>query len=94
MVTKTTWRCGIPTYDYRCSACKSDHEEFHGIHLTPNVRCPKCGARCKKLIGGGAGVIFKGSGFYQTDYCKTDEGKRAADRLAEADPNAPALDQD
>ncbi len=87
----------MPTYDYRCKNCESEQEEFHGINAKPRIKCVVCGKPCKKLMGRGAGVIFKGHGFYGTDYAtpsESDEAKRAADRLAETDPSAPALDQD
>jgi putative FmdB family regulatory protein len=59
----------MPTYDYRCQACGHTIERFQSI-TAPSVRkCPVCGLlKVKRLIGAGAGVIFKGSGFYQTDY--------------------------
>ena len=59
----------MPTYDYVCDACGHALEAFHAMSAPPLRTCPKCGK--KKLvrkIGAGAGVIFKGSGFYQTDY--------------------------
>jgi len=51
---------------------------FHGINAKPRIRCPECGASCKRLLGAGAGVIFKGSGFYETDYKKGNGQKSAA----------------
>lgn len=59
----------MPTYDYRCEACGHTLAEFHGITEAPLRKCPKCGKRkLVRLIGMGAGIIFKGSGFYETDY--------------------------
>lgn len=59
----------MPTYDYACGACGHRFEEFQSIAAAPLRQCPQCGkARLERLIGPGAGVIFKGSGFYQTDY--------------------------
>lgn len=59
----------MPTYDYACTACGHRFEQFHGMTAAPLRTCPACGAdRLERLIGAGAGVIFKGSGFYQTDY--------------------------
>ena len=57
----------MPTYVYRCS---KGHvfEEFHGIKDSKPRKCPKCGARAARVPAGGAGLLFKGSGFYQTDY--------------------------
>ena len=59
----------MPTYDYICESCGCEFEQFQSITAKPLRTCPKCGKReLKRLIGAGAGVIFKGSGFYQTDY--------------------------
>ena len=59
----------MPTYEYLCESCKWRFERFQSITAKPLRACPKCGKRkVKRLIGAGAGVIFKGSGFYQTDY--------------------------
>ena len=59
----------MPTYDYACSACGHRFEEFQSITADALKKCPACKkAKLERLIGGGAGVIFKGSGFYQTDY--------------------------
>ncbi len=59
----------MPTYDYICESCGCEFERFQSIIAKPLRKCPKCGKReLKRLIGAGAGVIFKGSGFYQTDY--------------------------
>ena len=59
----------MPTYDYKCSACGHAFEQFQSITADPIKRCPQCGkAKVKRLIGTGAGLIFKGSGFYITDY--------------------------
>jgi putative FmdB family regulatory protein len=59
----------MPTYDYLCQACGHKFEEFQSIKAQPLKKCPKCGKlHLQRLIGTGAGIIFKGSGFYQTDY--------------------------
>lgn len=59
----------MPTYEYQCSACGHAFEKFQSIKAEPIKRCPQCGkARAKRLISTGAGLIFKGSGFYITDY--------------------------
>src|SRR5438093_13733938 len=59
----------MPTYEYKCSACGYEFERFHSITAEPIKRCPECGkAKVKRLLGTGAGLIFKGSGFYITDY--------------------------
>lgn len=58
----------MPTYDYRCLSCNHNFELFQSMTEEPISTCPKCGGKVKRLIGAGAGPIFKGSGFYQTDY--------------------------
>jgi putative FmdB family regulatory protein len=59
----------MPTYEYKCAACNYEFERFQSIMAEPIKRCPECGkAKVKRLIGTGSGVIFKGSGFYTTDY--------------------------
>ena len=65
----------MPTYDYECKVCGHVSEVFHTMTAKPRVKCPECGGRTKKLIGAGAGIIFKGSGFYETDY-KRKSGSR------------------
>ena len=59
----------MPTYDYQCERCGHTFDEFQSITAKPLRKCPECGKlSLKRLIGTGAGIIFKGSGFYQTDY--------------------------
>ncbi len=58
----------MPTYEYECLDCKHTFEEFQKITDEPLKQCPKCGGKIRRLISGGAGLIFKGSGFYVTDY--------------------------
>ncbi len=59
----------MPTYDYKCEACGATFERFQGITERPIRRCPSCKrSRVRRLIGAGAGLLFKGSGFYATDY--------------------------
>ncbi|MFA5405710.1 MAG: zinc ribbon domain-containing protein [Ignavibacteria bacterium] len=59
----------MPTYEYKCDNCNHEFEVMQSIKDEPLKKCPNCGkSKLKKLISGGAGVIFKGSGFYQTDY--------------------------
>ncbi len=60
----------MPTYEYECLCCKHIFEEFQRITDKPLEKCPKCGSKLRRLITGGAGIIFKGSGFYVTDYKK------------------------
>jgi len=59
----------MPTYEYICDNCKYQFERFQSIKAKPIRKCPECGKlSVQRLIGAGAGIIFKGSGFYQTDY--------------------------
>ena len=58
----------MPTYDYKCQDCGYDFEKFQSINARKLTKCPRCGGKVKRLIGTGAGIIFKGSGFYETDY--------------------------
>ncbi len=80
----------MPTYDYRCSKCDHTWELFQSITAEPVRKCPECGkSSAKRVIGPGAGVIFRGSGFYQTDY-RSDSYKKgaAADKKAKEGTNA------
>ena len=59
----------MPTYEYICDNCQHQFEQFQSIKAKPIRKCPECGKlSVQRLIGAGAGIIFKGSGFYQTDY--------------------------
>ncbi len=68
----------MPTYDYECKACGHEFEHFQKMSDEPLSTCPECGGALRRLIGGGTGIIFKGSGFYVTDNGKktgSDNGK-------------------
>ena len=70
----------MPTYEYECLACRHHFELFQSILSKPAGICPKCGKkRVRRLIGGGSGIIFKGTGFYQTDYRSAHYRKRSAE---------------
>lgn len=64
----------MPTYDYKCTKCSHRFEEFHMMSDAPVEACPECGSPVERLIGGGAGIIFKGKGFYVTDSRNTKTG--------------------
>lgn len=69
----------MPTYDYHCTACKHEFEEFQAMSAKALTKCPKCGKpKLERKIGIGAGVLFKGGGFYETDY-RSDSYKKSAD---------------
>lgn len=69
----------MPTYEYRCEACGHELELFQNISEAPKKKCPACKKqKLKRKIGGGAGFLFKGSGFYLTDY-RSDSYKKAAE---------------
>ena len=66
----------MPTYEYACPKCGHQFEQFQSMRDEPLKKCPKCGkAALKRLVGGGAGLIFKGSGFYITDYPKKSQSE-------------------
>jgi putative FmdB family regulatory protein len=69
----------MPTYDYECDACGHSLEVFQGINDPFMKKCPKCGKnKLKRQFGTGAAIVFKGSGFYQTDY-RSEGYKKAAE---------------
>ncbi len=69
----------MPTYEYACDACDHRFELFQSITADPIKQCPQCGKRkVRRLIGAGAAIVFKGSGFYKTDY-RSDSYKKAAE---------------
>jgi putative FmdB family regulatory protein len=70
----------MPTYDYECDACGHAFELFQSISEPVKKKCPECGKpKLRRLFGTGAAVVFKGSGFYQTDY-RSDSYKKAAEK--------------
>jgi putative FmdB family regulatory protein len=70
----------MPTYDYECDACGHEFELFQGINDAVQRKCPECGKlKLRRLFGTGAAVVFKGSGFYETDY-RSDSYKKAAEK--------------
>lgn len=70
----------MPTYDYQCDDCGHEFELFQSISEPVKRKCPECGKlKLRRLFGTGAAVVFKGSGFYQTDY-RSDSYKQAAEK--------------
>jgi putative FmdB family regulatory protein len=80
----------MPTYEYQCKSCEHAFELFQSMKDSPKKTCPKCKkATLERLIGTGAAVIFKGSGFYQTDY-RSESYKKAADAETPAETKTDA----
>ena len=84
----------MPTYDYNCDGCGHEFEEWQSFKDDPLTKCPLCKKnKLRRLFGGGAAIIFKGSGFYETDYRRKDEekknGKPADDKPAETKADTP-----
>ncbi|HEV3236716.1 MAG TPA: zinc ribbon domain-containing protein [Gemmataceae bacterium] len=80
----------MPTYEYHCEGCEHDFEEFQSIMDKPLKKCPKCGKRkLRRLFGTGAAFLFKGQGFYQTDY-RSESYKAGAKAETEASKPATA----
>ena len=74
----------MPTYEYRCDACNHEFEKFQSMTARPVRQCPECGKRkVRRLISGGAGFLFKGDGFYITDY-RSDSYKESAKKDKES----------
>jgi putative FmdB family regulatory protein len=80
----------MPTYEYHCDACEHHFDEFQSINDKPLKKCPACGKpKLRRVFGAGAAILFKGSGFYQTDY-RSESYKSAA--KAETGSAQPASD--
>jgi putative FmdB family regulatory protein len=74
----------MPTYEYHCDACAHNFDEFQSMSEAPLKKCPECGkAKLRRVFGTGAAILFKGSGFYQTDY-RSESYKSAAKADQEA----------
>jgi putative FmdB family regulatory protein len=86
----------MPTYEYKCDSCEHELEEFQSIMDKPLKKCPQCGKnQLRRLISGGGGIVFKGSGFYQTDY-RSEAYKSAvkSEKPAETAASAPVSKKD
>jgi putative FmdB family regulatory protein len=70
----------MPTYSYKCPECGHEYTKIQKITDNSRARCPQCAARGERVITGGGGLIFKGSGFYITDYKRTPEKEKAGDK--------------
>jgi putative FmdB family regulatory protein len=79
----------MPTYQYECSACGHEFEELQSMTDPKLTKCPKCGKKkLARLIGSGAGMIFKGSGFYETDYKKKSAPESKPETKTQPKPDA------
>ncbi len=79
----------MPTYQYRCNECSHEFSEFQSITADPLSTCPECGGTVQRLISGGAGFLFKGDGFYVTDY-RSENYKKA--EKADKESSSPKTD--
>ena len=82
----------MPTYEYQCKDCGFRFEQFQSIADSPLEECPSCNGKLERLVSGGAGLIFKGSGFYITDYkqSNTKEYSDSTSKKKEAETKATA----
>ena len=84
----------MPTYEYLCESCGHKFEDFQSIKARPLRKCPACGKlKLKRLIGTGAGIIFKGSGFYATDH-RSPSGQTSAKKAEKAEKAEAAASSD
>lgn len=91
----------MPTYEYRCTSCEHDFEKFQRMSDDPVAECPECGAESRRRISAGAGLLFKGDGFYITDYrgegykkaAESEKGGSSSETKSESKPDSkPAAD--
>lgn len=89
----------MPTYEYECEACSHNFDEFQSMSEEPLTKCPKCGKKkLRRVYGAGAAILFKGSGFYCTDYrsdsyksaAKADKESTGGDKAGKSDTNSSA----
>ncbi|MCZ6689567.1 MAG: zinc ribbon domain-containing protein [Planctomycetota bacterium] len=76
----------MPTYEYECTSCGNAFEAFQSITAKPLRKCPKCGKKVQRLISAGSGFLFKGSGFYSTDYRSKEYQQQAKKEKESAAP--------
>ncbi len=81
------WKAQMPTYSYRCPSCGREYDRLQKMSDNTLVECPDCGTRGERQISAGIGFIFKGSGFYETDYKRKGETrtKDETDKSAESE---------
>ncbi len=80
----------MPTYEYHCDACDHNFDEFQSMSEAPLKKCPQCKKpKLRRVFGTGAAILFKGSGFYETDY-RSDSYKKAAKAEQESSSKSPS----
>ncbi|WP_288520847.1 FmdB family zinc ribbon protein [uncultured Brachyspira sp.] len=77
----------MPTYEYKCQKCSNEFEEFQSMTVEAKADCPKCGGHAKRMISLNSGIIFKGKGFYVTDY-KNNKNANNNNKENKSCPNA------
>lgn len=80
----------MPTYEYECTRCGLVFEEFQSISAPPRRRCPECRCKVERLISGGTGILFKGSGFYKNDSRGNNAGAKSGEAAESPAGSAPA----
>lgn len=80
----------MPTYEYRCKGCGLRFDVFHNMNDVAPRACPDCGEEAERMIGTGSGIIFKGTGFYATDYARGGDGGCAGGSCGEKVDSCPA----
>lgn len=81
----------MPTYSYECKDCGHTYDAFQAMKDDPHTVCPQCGGKVERLIGAGAGIVFKGSGFYVTDYKKSgSDSKTGSGEKSSSNGSTPA----
>ncbi len=87
----------MPTYEYQCTKCDHQFDYFQSMNDAPLKKCPKCKSKVERLISGGTGLIFKGSGFYINDYARSEDYKKKSKEekasLSPTPPPAPSADK-
>ncbi len=83
----------MPTYEYKCTKCGYEFEEFQSITDPPESTCPKCKGKTKRIISGGSGFLLKGQGFYSTDYRSDSYKKSEKKERGETTPSKKAEDK-
>ncbi|MBC8344907.1 MAG: zinc ribbon domain-containing protein [Candidatus Marinimicrobia bacterium] len=79
----------MPTYDYKCQKCDHIFEFFQTMSDLPLTNCPECTGKVRRLVSGGSGLIFKGSGFYLTDYAKKNSNEKKTEKSTKTGKKKP-----